>query len=197
MTPSPRKKNLGLANPRGRNYKGFSRKKLDRQIDELRRLLKQQSASQEQDAWQPRLATETDGPANTKTRERTEGVATAVRVVHGDTFSARKVEPSPKTTSTSFGMKAEPPEGGRGPRCGAQVVSPILGDAPTTSCRWLTPRRRHLYGNIDHPQQVVSSALCNRGDEFKGEKNMDLNSIRLERKQLLETTYCPLLPEGH
>ena len=29
--------------------------------------------------------------------------------MHGDSFSARRVDPDPKTTSTSFGMKAEPP----------------------------------------------------------------------------------------
>ena len=29
--------------------------------------------------------------------------------MHGDNFSARQVEPGPKTTSTRFGMKAEPP----------------------------------------------------------------------------------------
>ena len=84
---------------------------MDRQIDELRRLLKHQSASQEQDSRQPRFAMEADGPANMKTRERTEGVATAVKAMFGDSFSARRIEPSPKTTSASFGMKAEPPEG--------------------------------------------------------------------------------------
>ena len=64
--------------------------------------------SQEQDAWQPRLAIEADGPANTKTRERTEGAATAVQTMRGDSFSTCRVEPGPKT-STSFGVKAEPP----------------------------------------------------------------------------------------
>ena len=69
----------------------------------------QREASLEQDARQPRLAMEADGPANTKTRERTEGATTTVQAMHGDSFSARRVDPSPKTTSTSFGMKAEPP----------------------------------------------------------------------------------------
>ena len=74
------------------------------------RLLEQQLASQEQDAWQPRLAMEADGPANTKTRERTEGATTAVQSMRGDSFSARRVEAGPKTYSTSFGMMAEPPD---------------------------------------------------------------------------------------
>ena len=50
----------------------------NRRIYVITRLLEQHLASQEQDARQPRLAMEADGPANTKTRERTEGAATAV-----------------------------------------------------------------------------------------------------------------------
>ena len=42
----------------------------------------------EHDARQPRLAMELDGPAETKSRERTEGAATAVQATHGDSFSA-------------------------------------------------------------------------------------------------------------
>ena len=45
-------------------------------------------AGLEQDAWQPRLAMEADVPGNVpadkKTRERTEGAATAVQAKHGD-----------------------------------------------------------------------------------------------------------------
>ena len=52
---------------------------------------------------------EADGPADTKTRERTEGAATAVQAMRGDGFSVRRVEPGPNTNSTSFGVKAEPP----------------------------------------------------------------------------------------
>ena len=64
----------------------------------------------EHEARQPRLAMEADGPADTtKTRERTEGAATAVQAMRGDCFSARRVEPGPTTNATSFGVKAEPP----------------------------------------------------------------------------------------
>ena len=63
----------------------------------------------EHGARQPRLAMEANAQANTKTRERTEGAATAVRAIRGDGFSARRVEPGPNTNSTSFGVKAEPP----------------------------------------------------------------------------------------
>ena len=44
----------------------------DRKMDEITKLLEQHLASLEQDARQPRLAMEVDGPADTKTRERTE-----------------------------------------------------------------------------------------------------------------------------
>ena len=75
----------------------------------MRRLIEQSAARLELDARQPRLAMEAVGPAGTKTRERTEGAATAVQVMRGDGFSARRVEPGPNTNSTSFGVKAEPP----------------------------------------------------------------------------------------
>ena len=68
----------------------------------------QRAASLEYDARQPRLAMEADGPANTKTRERTEGAATAVQAMRGDSFSGRRVESGPKNNSTSVGMMAEP-----------------------------------------------------------------------------------------
>ena len=68
----------------------------------------QHLARLEQDARQSRLTMEADGQASTKTRERTEGAATAAQAKRGDCSSARRVEPGP-TKSTSFGMKAEPP----------------------------------------------------------------------------------------
>ena len=79
--------------------------KLDRKLYELTENLRatdQRVASLEQDARQPRLAMEADLPADTKTRERTEGAAIAVQAMHGDSFSANLVDPNPKS-STSFG----------------------------------------------------------------------------------------------
>ena len=70
----------------------------------------QREGSLEQDARQPRLAMEADGPTNTRTRERTEGTLTAVQAMHGDSFSACRVDPGPKTNSTNFGMMAELPD---------------------------------------------------------------------------------------
>ena len=52
---------------------------------------------------------EADRPANTKNRERTEGAAPAGQTMRRDSFSARRVEPGPKTNSTRVGMVAEPP----------------------------------------------------------------------------------------
>ena len=52
---------------------------------------------------------EADRHADTKTRERTEGAATAVQAMRGDCFFARRVEPCSNTNSTSFGVKAKSP----------------------------------------------------------------------------------------
>ena len=80
---------------------------LGKRIEVLTRLLEQHLASQQRDARQPRLAMDADGPANAKTRERTEGVATAVQAMHGDSFSACRDDLGPKINSTSFGMMTE------------------------------------------------------------------------------------------
>ena len=78
-------------------------------FEEQTELLEKRLTRLEHGSRQPRLAMEADGPADTKTRERTEGAATAVQPMRGDGFSARRVEPGPNTNSTSFGVKAEPP----------------------------------------------------------------------------------------
>ena len=82
----------------------------DKQLDEISDEMKKRLTRLEHEARQPRLAMEADGPADTtKTRERTEGAATAVQAMRGDCFSARRFEPGPNTNSTSFGVKAAPP----------------------------------------------------------------------------------------
>ena len=78
-------------------------------MDEITRLLEQHLPSLEQEARQPRLAMEADEPADTKTRERTQGAAKVVQAMHGDSFSASRIDSGPKNNSTSFGVKAEPP----------------------------------------------------------------------------------------
>ena len=53
---------------------------------------------------------EADGPANTKTRKRTEGAATVVQAMHGDICTtAQKVQDRPKTL-ISFGVMVKPPD---------------------------------------------------------------------------------------
>ena len=72
------------------------------------RATEQHSASLEQDARHPRLAKVANVPSDTRTRERTEGAATAVQAMHGYSFSANRVQAG-STCSTSFGIKTEPP----------------------------------------------------------------------------------------
>ena len=72
------------------------------------RAIEQRLTSLGQDAWQPLLAMEADVTTDKKTRERTAGAAAAVQVKHGDSYSAKRVQAGP-TSSTGFGMKAEPP----------------------------------------------------------------------------------------
>ena len=56
------------------------------------RWIDQLLANLEQDAWQPRLAMEADVPADKKTRERTEGAATAVQAKHRDFCSSKRFQ---------------------------------------------------------------------------------------------------------
>ena len=78
--------------------------------DGMKRLFEQFSARLEQDARQRRYAMEADETANTKTRGRTEGAATAVQAMRGDSCTtAKKVQDGPKTSIT-FDVEAEPPD---------------------------------------------------------------------------------------
>ena len=87
----------------------WNRKKLDEISDETR-VMDQHVTSLEHGARQPHLAMEADGHANTKTQERTEGAATAVQAMRGDSCTTeQKVQDGPKT-SIIFGVEAEPPD---------------------------------------------------------------------------------------
>ena len=101
-------------------------------------------------------------------------------------------------------MKAKPPDllsredalvedGAAAPKACLQS----LEDSHNNSRRWLSSHRQNLCGNGDHLQRVTSSVLRDRRDELEEEKNMDFNSIRLVRQQLLETACCSSLPEGY
>ena len=81
--------------------------KLNESMEEMR-ATEHSSASLEQDVRQPHLAMQADVTADKKTRERTEGAAAAVQAKYGDSCSAKRIQAGP-TSSTSFGIKAEPP----------------------------------------------------------------------------------------
>ena len=104
----------------------------------------QRLASLEHDARQPRLAMEGDGSADKKTRERTESAATAVQAMHGYSFSASRVDPGPKTNSTSFGVKAEPPA----LPCGDDVVAENGAAAPKSCFSPLEMRKISAAGGL-------------------------------------------------
>ena len=79
-------------------------------ISDKTRVMDEHVTSLEHGAWQPRLAMEADGHANTKTQERTEGAATAVQAMRGDSCTtAQKVQDGAKTSIT-FGVEAKPPD---------------------------------------------------------------------------------------
>ena len=71
------------------------------------RATEQRSVSLKQDAREPRLAMEVDVTINTEIHKRMEG-AEADQAKNGDSYFAKRVQAG-LTSSTSFGMKAEPP----------------------------------------------------------------------------------------
>ena len=103
----------------------------------------QRVASLEEDARQPRLAIEADGPADTKTRERTEGASKAVQAKHGDSCTAQRVQDGPKI-STCFGVKAELPA----PPCEDDVVVENGTAAPKSRLSPLEMRTTTAAGDL-------------------------------------------------
>ena len=79
------------------------------EIMKMARGISQRVTSLEQVARQPRLAMVADGQADTKTRERTEGAATAVQVMYGDSCSADRVDPDPMCSTSSGDDCTGPP----------------------------------------------------------------------------------------
>ena len=144
---------------------------------------------------------EADGPANTKSRERTEGAATAIQAMHRDSCTAQKVQDGPKT-STSFGMKAKPPAL---PYKDDVVVE--SGDAAPKSCLLSLEMRSPTAAGGLVPTGKTSTATeitfiqpplrLYPADEFEEKKSKDFNPICQVRQQLLETTCSPLMPEGY
>ena len=155
--PVPHKEGLGSGEPtladihrlcveifeRMDSYSDRWNKKLDEISAEMKKM-DQHATRLEHEARQPRLAMEADGPSDTtKTRERTEGAATAVQAMRGDGFSARRVEPGPNTNSTSFGVKAALPcRNDSVVECGAAAFEsclPSMEMRPSTAAGGLVP----------------------------------------------------------
>ena len=114
--PVPRQEKFGPDEPTRTDIHRMTKERFDQSdrhwdrmkshFDKLERRLKtfvvemrapeQRLVSLEQDARQPRLATEAGGPADEKTRGRTEGAATAVQAMRGDSCSVNRVDPDPR-----------------------------------------------------------------------------------------------------
>ena len=108
--PIPQQEELGSGQPTLEDTFREMREKLEEIHDDMAGLVEQLAAHAEQDAWQQRYTMEADETANTKTRERTEGAATALQTMRGDSCTtAQKVQEGPKT-SISFGVMAERPD---------------------------------------------------------------------------------------
>ena len=170
-------------------------------LEEQTKMLEKRLTRLEPGARQPLVAMEADGHANTKTQKRTEGAATAVQAMSGDSCTTeKKVQDGPKSRTSRFFLQGK--RFGRERRYVARVMSPILGDALINSSWWLSFHRRSLHSHRDHLQRATSSVLRDRGDESKGEKIMDFNSIRsydssvFQERNLSATPYCPRVVEA-
>ena len=72
-------------------------------FEEPTELLEKHLTRPEHGARQSRLAMGADEPADTKTQERTEGAATAVQAMRGDSCTTeQKVQDGPKTSITCY-----------------------------------------------------------------------------------------------
>ena len=104
--------------------------------------------------------------------------------MHGDRFSARWVEPDPKTSSTSFGLMADPPD-----LPDREDVLVENGAASPKSCFPSFKMRTTAAaggllatGKTSTPKNTTfnePSVLLDRGGEVEGDKCMDFNSTRL------------------
>ena len=158
-------------------------------FDKLKELIKRLEhylITQELDARQPRLAREAGGPVITKTRERTEGAATAVQAMHEDSCTiAQNVRDRPKI-SISFGVKAEPPdlpcrddvlvEGGD---AAPESCLPSLEIGTTTAAGALVPIGKTSTATQTTSDEPLLRFYATEEMNPKGEKKMDFNSIRL------------------
>ena len=166
MAPFLSKKNTDLMNPRGLTCIDLITNSCFEKMNEIAedwQSMDQRLAGLEPDARQPRLAIVADGQANTETRERTEGAATAVQAMYGDNCPVDQVDPDPMC-SPSFGDDCT---GSPAPPCSGKNTLVDNGVAAPKSClpslemRSPTaagglPRRRSLYSYEDHLKPATS-----------------------------------------
>ena len=132
---------------------------------------------------------EADGPANTKTRERTEGAATAVQAMHGlklyyCTKRSRWTEDLDQFRREGRTSRS-PLQGrrfGRGQCYVARVVSPILGDVLINSHWWLSSHRQSLHSNGDNFNQPPL--------RFHSTEETDSEASSKERNLRTSTSYA-------
>ena len=114
---------------------------------------RQRLASLEQNARQPRLTMEPDVQADKKTRERTEGAATAVQAMYGDSCSANRVDPDPMC-STSFDVDSVGP-----PALPCSKDDALVGNGATAPKSCLSPLEMH--------SPIVAGGLLPAGEAFR------------------------------
>ena len=161
--PVPQKEELESDQPTVEDVYRMMKKAFDRwdkKRDEISDEMKKRLTRLEHGAPEPRLAMEADGQVDTKTRERTEGAATAVQAMRGDCFSACRTEPGPNTNSTSFGVKAESPalpyRDDVGVKCGAAASKsclPSLEMRPSTAAGGLVPTGKASKATETNPNE--------------------------------------------
>ena len=137
--PVPQKEELGSGQPTMKDE--YRRMKLmmshfEEKMDELSDVMNQHLTRLEHGARQPRLAMEADGQASTKTRECTEGAATAVQAMRGVALSSRDdvvVKSGPAASEScllSMEMRSSTAAGGLVPTGEASTASETTLDEP-------------------------------------------------------------------
>ena len=144
----------------------------------------QRVAKLEQDARQPCLAMEADGPTDTKTRERTEGATKAVQAMRGDSCSANRVDPGPKTTSTSFGVKVDP----SALPCGDYVLIEHIAAAPKSCFSLLEMRTTTAAGGLLPTGETSTATRTTFDIQLFGSARPKRRILKRLRFHLLDTT---------
>ena len=179
--PVPQKEEFGSGQPTwGDVYRmmkeAFDRwdKKLDEISDEMR-VMDEYVTRLEHGARQPRLALEADEHANTKTQERTEGAATTVQAMRGDSCIAeQKAQDGPKTSIT-FGVEAEPPD----LPCREDVLVEDGATAPKSCLPSLEMRTTTAAGGLvptDKPSTATETNFNQPSHRFCSTAEMDLEA---------------------